>query len=430
MIVLLFLTGCSISAVVDENGDRHTISDYFLTEEGAVETTQYLAAKLTGSIYEIGDQITVFGACLTARDQPVDANVSITVYYPNGTLAINTTNVTNIQTGYWFYSDTMSAVKGTYLTVWTCRKGGEQAIAFGEWQNPFWVNRLQNMTDILANLSVYINVSSFSCDDLDIDNTTLCEMVKTGFNNTNMTLQEILSKLDSMNMTLEQVYTIVQQNNVSINQVIDMLVDINSSIVIGFNNMNNSFQVVYDKIDNINVSLIIELNETNILIEYGACVANRSVDRTDSYLARIAQTIALAVDAPMSGYLNWTSLSTLPVVRRTWRVRTYVINEYDNWGYYDDNVRCNATIYDEGSYTNYSMEWIPGRMSIFSDTDEDDETQFSRCQGLPRCTSDMKQKGYFEYEYIWEDDTDGDWSILCFYNPSVEDLTNYTVPTC
>jgi len=231
---MLFLTGCSIIAVVDEDGERHSLSEYFF-EEGDI-ITEMLKAKLTGSIYEEGDQITVFGTCLDVSDTPVNASVFITIYYPNGTMYINTTNVTEITTGYWYYSDVMSSVGGTYLTVWTCQKWGEQALAHGEWQNPAWVNRISTIEGLVENLT-FSNITvltnfSLNCDD----NLSLCSFIQ----NLNDT---VINMITDVNMTVEQIYTLVQANNVSLAEVLTLLYNMNSTIIFGFDQINQSLKL-------------------------------------------------------------------------------------------------------------------------------------------------------------------------------------------
>lgn len=423
ILCVMILSGCGINAVVDERGNRHSVSSFFAAK-GIEEGEDVLVAKLTGSIYETGDYITVFGTCLTARDQPVNASVSLTVYYPNGTLAIQTTNVSVIKLGYWYYSGVMGPTIGTYLTIWNCTYRGQTALAYGEWQNPVWVNRLENISNMLANISVDVNITgnvSFSCADLGIDNTTLCDLVKKGLNDTNLTLQQIITKLDGLNLTLEQIYTLVYNNNVSLYQVIDMLTDINSTVVIGFYNTNQSFDIVFDKLDNINATIVNFFNNTNLNLSFGICIANHSVDRNDSYLARLSQSIARAVGAPISGAMEFTELNQIPILRVNWRIRAYVEDEYGNWGDYENGVRCNITIYEFGNVTEYNYTWVNGRNHPLY-TGEN-------CPGKPACTDSMIVKGFFEFEHVFFD-VNGNWTTHCFYDYPVYNLTGYTYPSC
>jgi hypothetical protein len=110
-----------------------------------------LKAMLKGSIYETGENMTVFGACFDGYGyliQDPTLNATLSSWYPNGTIweqdapmtaVLNSTAGT---TGKWLYTVNMGAQMGTYLTEITCRYLGDTANAYGEWQNPDWVKRI------------------------------------------------------------------------------------------------------------------------------------------------------------------------------------------------------------------------------------------------------------------------------------------------
>ena len=131
--------------------------------EEVVERT--LVAKVKGSIYESGEIVSVFGSCLDAYDQPfINAsnasiiNASFSAWYPNGTQFIDETNVTELDAlGHYLYTAPMAAVEGTYLTRLRCELGDQFALAFGEWQNPRWVGRINDTQNLVNDVLVQVN---------------------------------------------------------------------------------------------------------------------------------------------------------------------------------------------------------------------------------------------------------------------------------
>lgn len=134
-----------------------------------------MVAMVKGSIYESGEGLSVFGTCVDAYDIPVEnATATFNAWYPNGTQFVFDFNMTKLQEGYFLYSGFMSAVKGTYLTELICQAEidgiNQTAKAWGEWQNPYWVARLANISGAVGNLSV------------DLSN--LSDQMAAGFNST------------------------------------------------------------------------------------------------------------------------------------------------------------------------------------------------------------------------------------------------------
>jgi hypothetical protein len=137
----------------------------FTTRDGRAATLgtdtgeRTLVAVVKGSVYETGEQVSVFGTCLDQYQSPVPGvYAEMSSWYPNGTKFFNGTLMSELQPGYFLYTGTMSAVRGTYLTEMRCRINGsvEEARAFGEWQNPYWVARLSNISQQASDLQVSI----------------------------------------------------------------------------------------------------------------------------------------------------------------------------------------------------------------------------------------------------------------------------------
>lgn len=110
-----------------------------------------MKALVKGSIYEEGEMMSVFGTCLDGYDRPVIGSIALfSAWYPNGTVYLTNYSMQQVQEGYFVYRGAMQAVEGTYLTQMECvGLGGETALAFGEWQNPFWVKRIKLLNDTI-----------------------------------------------------------------------------------------------------------------------------------------------------------------------------------------------------------------------------------------------------------------------------------------
>lgn len=115
-----------------------------------------LRAMVKGSIYSTGEFVSVFGTCTSVLDQGIaDSWGSLSAWYPNGTQAVVDVNMTQMQAGYFVYTGYMLPVQGTYLTEFTCHMNSSPVIAkaFGEWQNPQWVQWINDTKNAVANLS-------------------------------------------------------------------------------------------------------------------------------------------------------------------------------------------------------------------------------------------------------------------------------------
>jgi hypothetical protein len=373
---ILFLSGCDLNAIMNENGNRISIKEYL--KPGLTITKEYsLTAKLTGSIYETGDIITVFGVCMTSDDEPIDTDVSLTVFYPNGTQAIYTDSLNHIKTGYWFYTGTMQPVIGTYLTILNCSLNGSTALSFGEWQNPIWVNRLAPIMQMS--------------------------------NETNSVVKDINGTVIAINSSVQNIQNTLNDLNVSLDSFA--------------NATNESFQILFTKIDGINSTIVDNFNYTNWLIQninmsapiyYGACVANHSVDRNDSYLAKLLLNIAKTVKAPITGSFTFYEQARFPIHSDNWWIKGRPLDEYGTW-HDNDDVYCQISIYDDDIFLNENMSW-KGAEAI------------GNCEkffGKNNCNDDDSVKGYFYYNYFITGRENFNYSINCRYINPPENLTVY-----
>jgi hypothetical protein len=160
---MLLLSSC----VTDEHGNKIGLKFKEAGLRGEVmKSTQVSApavmkAQVKGSIYETGEAVTVYGTCLDAYDAPLTTGTyaTISAWYPNGTVFFSNTSMMEIQAGYYAYFGTMSDVSGTYLTELRCHSNAtnEVALAWGEWQNPNWVRRIGNLTNVTQTIVQQIN---------------------------------------------------------------------------------------------------------------------------------------------------------------------------------------------------------------------------------------------------------------------------------
>jgi len=178
-VVVLFLLMLSTTVVTSSLMSRAYYAEIKLTQSGmplqfsqtSDDSTNSgkLKAMLKGSIYETGEQMTVFGACmdgwgyLIANDNTL--NATLTSWYPNGTIwerdqqmVVVVDPDTGNQSGRYEYQVNMGTVPGTYLTEITCRYQGDIANAYGEWQNPNWVARIKQIQD--SNALYYGNLTT------------------------------------------------------------------------------------------------------------------------------------------------------------------------------------------------------------------------------------------------------------------------------
>lgn len=136
---------------------------------GEDASSNRIRAIVKGSIYETGDNMTVFGACFDGDGYLLpEAEVEFTAWYPNGTVMLGPfapmypilegfegTSINS--SGRWGIHVTMGNTVGTYLTEMRCTYEDQWAIAFGEWQNPAWVVRIRSIDDQVSNISQVIS---------------------------------------------------------------------------------------------------------------------------------------------------------------------------------------------------------------------------------------------------------------------------------
>lgn len=245
LVVSVTVTGCV--KITDGNGADVPLklvrgdqfSSFALGDTPSTEESRF-KAMLKGSIYETGEFMSVFGACLDGEDNPINGTYAqFNAWYPNGTQFIFNTSMSELigNPGYYLHQSYMENVQGTYLTNMECRITGDnstRALAFGEWQNPYWVYRLNLL---------------------------------------NGTLSDISTQLTNVSM---------QINNVSIE-------------------MGQGFNITWDKLDQINSTLNQSFYDLNQSIYYVAMIANASVDRNDSYLAMLIQNLTGFISGNISG---------------------------------------------------------------------------------------------------------------------------------
>lgn len=134
-----------------------------------------IKAIVKGSIYETGENMTVFGACFDGDGYLLpESTANFDAWYPNGTNMMPTTPMIpilenqsdpNSTTGRFRIHVTMTDTIGTYLTQFNCTidnpgPNDDYAIAFGEWQNPYWVKRIGDTQQEVLNISQIVDLNS------------------------------------------------------------------------------------------------------------------------------------------------------------------------------------------------------------------------------------------------------------------------------
>lgn len=274
---LILLAGCV--HLTDQNGNVVELRFKESSLEGVHEVDvvqtqkQLLKALVKGSIYETGEYVSVFGTCLNATDAPllIGTWASLSSWYPNGSSDFVDVNMSEIQSGYYVYNGYMDPVQGTYLTEMICHVNGsvEIAKAWGEWQNPFWVKRLELLNDSLGNISN------------KIDN--------------------ISSQMDNISVSI---------GNLSFN-------------------LTNSFAITWQNQNNTDVLINATYNNLTQQIIWAAGVANASVDRNDSYIVSLLNSI-LNMTTPAAGSVNYTEDADTVKFWKNWNIRVF---PYDSHGH-------------------------------------------------------------------------------------------------
>ena len=266
MLVLLMLSACV--RVTDQYGTQGHVVDVggkTVLMQDAETGSLTVKAAVKGSIYETGEQVSVFGTCLNETDGGiVGSTAMMSSWYPNGTVFFQNLTMGAVQDGYFLYSGPMAAVSGTYLTEFDCYVPGiaSPVKAFGEWQNPRWVQQIGNMN----------------------------------------------STVSSINNTVTNVYNDTQTLQ---------------------NITNAWFNFVMGKLANITVQVNYTYVNLSSQIQYAAAVANASVDRNDSYLANLSRGIAATVGAPITGQLTVVSDADRARYLKDWNLEAIVYNEYN-----------------------------------------------------------------------------------------------------
>lgn len=294
----ILLVGCV--RLTDESGKvlqiGHDSSGFYVDKEVFSEksTKMSLFANVKGSIYETGEMMSVFGTCLDDNQVPI-ANTSalFNAWYPNGTMFLNGSPMVEIQPGYFVYQGPMVAVQGTYLTSIFCSVNVSgnvlNAAAWGEWQNPYWVKRIELLNDSLAlmgdslsNLNVSINTSSLA----------------------------LQASMDAYyaNLSAQTQNITIQIGNLSVN-------------------VSNSFNTTWNMLGSMNASINATFYNLSSQIYNVGIIANHSVDRNDSYLALMLQNMTKLL-AP-TGSLLFDEAADSPVWMGDWSI---TVTAKDLWG--------------------------------------------------------------------------------------------------
>ena len=221
ILAVIFITGCvNLTGVDGQQANIYTDPD--TREMGLMQQVDYsiLEIEVLGSIYESGELVSVFVTCLDGNQRPVpNVEAQLSAWYPNGTIDFYGFQMQEIQPSYFLYTGPMNSVQGTYLTQATCYIPNTtiEAIAFGEWQNPFWVSRINQTQAAVQNVTIQIGALETTIED--------------GFQITWDSLDKINATMNNFTIVLGEVAAIA---NASVDRndsyLAQLLLNINQSI--------------------------------------------------------------------------------------------------------------------------------------------------------------------------------------------------------
>lgn len=126
-------------------------------------SNQLLNAKVFGTIYEDRDNATIWGTCSNNENKPLESNATINLFYPNSTLLLNKSNMSRVSTGIFNLTVALDSTRGNYLIMLNCSEGANSAVAYAEFQNPNWANKIQ---DIVTDVRDVMSKKDFRIDKL------------------------------------------------------------------------------------------------------------------------------------------------------------------------------------------------------------------------------------------------------------------------
>lgn len=332
---LLLVAGCVQLTDVDGNRIEIKNKEVGLVGERTISSSaprQIMKAQVKGSIYETGEMMSVFGTCLDGSDAPLPQGTYafFNAWYPNGTIFIQNSTMSEMQAGYYLYNGAMDAVQGTYLTEMICYVNGssDTARAWGEWQNPFWVKRIALLNDTLSamNLSVDINMSELQAQlqSVYVNLSTQLSGTEYVMNQSFMTTWSMLNQsLQAQNATMAQLQYISEylvNMTVLLNSISGQIGNVSIQIGELSFNMTNQFQQTW-----------VNQNATNVLINQSyqnltqqiilvGQIANASVDRNDSYLAWLILQLNSSVAFPFGCNITYSEDADVPAFMKMWEI--------------------------------------------------------------------------------------------------------------
>jgi len=266
--------------------------------KGAHETvkenvvTRQLMAEVKGSIYGSNEMMSVFGICVDSYDIPaINSTASFSAWYPNGTQFIFSDNMTWLAEGYFLWDGYMPVVGGTFLTEFTCEAFGQVAKAWGEWQNPVWVQRVSDVLE-LANLTYLL-------------------------------MEDVNGNIIAINATLEEIEAAIAAINLTINWTTWELMIGNLSVQI-----NTGITAIVQNITYLRGNMSSNFDQTNQLILQTQIIANSSVDRNNSLLAYLLYLLINGTGSPVTHNLTWTEDYGEVIFWKDWTIDVVVYDEY------------------------------------------------------------------------------------------------------
>jgi len=138
------------------SNDEHVLQSRIIEEPASPP----LRASIKGSIYEINETLTTLGVCSNLYGIPVSSTANLKIYDPNNNI-LTDINLTQNNTGMFFYSTITNFSTGTHFIEFTCYGGTDTARVFGEFQIPTWTQRILTSYNEILNIA---NEEQFSAN--------------------------------------------------------------------------------------------------------------------------------------------------------------------------------------------------------------------------------------------------------------------------
>lgn len=166
-----------------------------------------LKVGVLGTIYEIEDNMTVYGWCLNYNNTPLKSNATLTIYNRDNSTWLDSTQMDYMSgIGKFYYNAIAPNVTGNYLIEFNCTRESDGAwgVAYSEIEVP---QVLQNLKNITA------NCTGGSCNLTDV-NDLLNQLINYS-RQINHTTYAIYNYTDDINETVHNLFVLMGADELS-----------------------------------------------------------------------------------------------------------------------------------------------------------------------------------------------------------------------